>query len=398
VAADGALDDPAAIAATDTGGMLVAVASAARQVREAAFAAREAGMDQLAADGRPRAVVVCGMGGSGIAGDVLAALAGSASPVPVLPHKGYGLPAWVGVTDLVIAVSCSGGTEETLSGAEEAARRGCRLLAVCGEDSPLQALAEGARAPFVPVKHEGRQPRANLWALSLPVLLAGRALGIVHETDETVEATATRLEEVSSRCRPSSDAFVNPAKSLALELAGTLPMFWGGSPVTGVVAARAATQLAENAKYPAISGVLPEANHNQVVTFDGPFGALAGGPGGVGRVGGGTAGDDDDDFFRDRQDEAEPVRLRLVLLRDAGTDEHPQVRRRIEISTQLAQDRGVAVTPLEPTGASPLERMASLVGLIDYASVYLGISLGVDPTPIAAIQDLKARIARAESR
>jgi glucose/mannose-6-phosphate isomerase len=375
------LDDSARLVEADPGGMLPQVASSARQVRESAARAVEAGVASLAAAGRPRAVVVLGMGGSGIAGDILAAVAGPACPIPVIGHKGYGLPGWVGVADLVIAVSCSGTTEETLSGFEEAARRGCALMAVGSPDSPLAYLAEAGRAPFVGVPTEGRSPRSSMWALTVPLLVAGRALGILHAPAEVIEATASRLEEVATRCRPSSDAFVNPAKSLALELAGTLPMVWGASPLMGVAAFRTVNQLAENAKYPAIPGVLPEANHNQVVAFDGPFGAGAG------------AGDPDD-FFRDRAEGASSTRLHLVLLRDDPATEHPQVVRRAEASLLVAAERGVPVTELRPEGTSPLERFASLVGLVDYASVYLGIGLGIDPTPIVAIQDLKARIAR----
>src|SRR5438067_7154324 len=120
------LDDAEAIGAADTGEMLPALASAAAQLRQGVVLATEAGVPALADEGRPRGVVVTGMGGSAIAGDVLGAFAGATSPVPVVTHRGYGLPAWVGAADLVVAVSCSGHTDETLHAAEEALRRGCR--------------------------------------------------------------------------------------------------------------------------------------------------------------------------------------------------------------------------------------------------------------------------------
>ncbi|MGE5763285.1 MAG: SIS domain-containing protein, partial [Mycobacterium leprae] len=236
------LDDPAALRAADPGGMLRAVASSGAQVREAVTLAAEAGLERLAAEGRPRAFVVAGMGGSAIAGDVLAAVAGTGCPVPVLVHRGYGLPGWVGPADLVAGVSCSGGTEETLSALDEAQRRGCRLLAVGAAGSPLEQRAERARAPFVPAPL-GRQPRASVWALSTPLVLAGSALGLLHAPPAALEATATRLDEISAICRPDSDAFVNPAKALALELRETLPLVWGGSPLAGVAAYRFSCQL-----------------------------------------------------------------------------------------------------------------------------------------------------------
>lgn len=375
------LGDTARLESGDPGEMLRAVASSAAQVREAAALAREAGVDRVAAEeGMPRAIVVLGMGGSGIAGDVLTALAGPESAVPIIVSKTYGLPRWVGAADLVIGVSCSGSTEETLSGMDEAVRRGCPVAAVAAESSPLADRCLRGRGLLLPVQSAGRLPRAMMWGLSVPLALLGRALGLVELPDEEVEATAVRLERISTACNPEKDMFVNPGKSLALALAPTLPVAWGCSPVSGVAAARLQTQWAENAKSPALSGVLPEANHNQVVTFDGPAGAMAGG---------GAA-----DIFAD-PDLGEPdgLRERLVLLRDAA-DEHPQVTRRAEVSKEIAEARGVRVTELAAEGTSRLERLASLVGVIDYASVYLGLGLGIDPTPIVAIQDLKARIAR----
>ncbi|MDT7546863.1 MAG: glucose/mannose-6-phosphate isomerase [Actinomycetota bacterium] len=379
VPSDELLDDAGQLDALDPAQMLPAIASGAAQVREAALLAREAGIAALAEDGRPRAVIVCGMGGSGIAGDVLAAVAGPGCPVPVLTHRGYGLPAWVGAADLVIAVSCSGSTEETLSATEEAVRRGCRLLVVAAVDSPLEALGARGRGLFVPVS-QGRQPRATVWGLSTPLVVAADALGLVSVGEEAIEATATQLEETALRCRVDADHFVNPGKRLALELSGALPVVWGTSPLAGVAAYRLACQLNENAKVPAVWGVLPEANHNQVVAFDGPFA--------------GSGATSVEDLFRDRIDEPgdERTRIRLVLLRD--TEEHPQVARRTAVSQELAEERGVGVSTVQAVGASTFERLASLVALGDWASAYLALLEGRDPTPVDAITALKARIAR----
>jgi glucose/mannose-6-phosphate isomerase len=369
----GVLEDPEALAAADPGEMLRQVASSAAQIREAQLRTAEAGIARLADGNRPRAIVVVGMGGSAMSGDVLAAVAGPGCPVPIMTVRGYQLPGWVGAADLVIAVSCSGGTEETLTVSAEAVRRGCRLLCVGATDSPLAALAAQVRAVFVPVRSVG-QPRATLWGLAVPLILAARELGLTEAPDEVFEATASRLEDISNRCRPSSESFLNPGKQLALDLAGGVPMAWGTSSLAGVAAYRFACQCNENAKYPAVFGELPEADHNQVVAFDGFFGAARGA----------------DDFFRDRTEEPDP-RLHLLVLRD--TVEHPQVVRRREVSVELARARGVSVTEITAEGDHPLERIATLIALVDYATVYLAIALGVDPTPVSAIQELKARIA-----
>jgi glucose/mannose-6-phosphate isomerase len=368
VDAEERLDTMALLAAADPADVLRQVASSAAQVRTAVRATQEADLDEIIAAGRPRAIVVAGMGGSGIAGGVLAAICGPGCPAQVLPVNDYQLPAWVGAADLVIAVSCSGSTEETIAAATAAVRRGCRLVGVGGAGSPLAMIAQQARAPFIAVPSAG-MPRSTLWGLSMPLVVIASRLGLLEAGEKEYEAAAAELERVSHLCRPDSESFINPAKTLALELSGTLPMIWGTSPLAAVAAYRFGCQLNENAKYPAVTGALPEANHNQVVAFDGPFAGSLDGIGGDGPA----------------------VPLRLVLLRDS--QEHPQVARRREESARLAEERGIAVTQLAAADGGPLERLASLVQLIDYATVYLAVVLGIDPGPVAAIQELKARIA-----
>lgn len=370
------LDDAAALAEIDPQGMLRAVATSAAQVRMGRTAAAEAGFADVAALGRPRALVVAGMGGSGIAGDVLASIAGLTCPVPIVVHRGPGLPGWVGAADVVVAVSCSGTTEETLSAADEAVRRGATLLGVGAAGSPLARRCEQARGPFAPVvMHVG--PRATLWGLATPLLVLGARLGLLDlgSGDEALEQAAARLEAVAETCRPDRETFVNPGKSLALELAGTLPMLWGAGQIGGVAAARMTCQLAENAKYPAVFGALPEAHHNQVVTFDGAFA---------------SGGSPDDDIFRDRvDDESTAARLRLVVLRDT---DGAATAVRVRISEQVASQRAVPVTVLTAEGASPVERLASLVCLTDFATVYLAILQGIDPSPVPPIDEVKRRL------
>jgi len=355
------LDEPHLLEAADPGAMLRQVASAAAQVRSSQRAAAETDLTAITGPGRPRTIAVTGMGGSGIAGDMLSAVCGGGCPVQVTTVHDYGLPGWVGAADLVIAVSCSGSTEETLSVAHEAVRRGCRLAAVGAARSPLADLAAQARAPFIPVVSAG-MPRSTLWGLSIPLIAIAQQFGLAEIGPDTYERTASLLEDISHLCRPASVSFVNPAKVLAAELAGFLPMIWGTSPLAGVAANRFACQLNENAKLPALPGVLPEANHNQVVCFDG---ALA--------------------------SPHAPLPLRLVLIAD--TRMHPQVAKRMRASARLASERGMEVTELSAEGDHPLLRLASVIQLIDYATVYLALGSSVDPSPINAIGELKARIA-----
>jgi glucose/mannose-6-phosphate isomerase len=387
------LDTPDVVEAADPSDMLRQVASAAAQVRTALRSCREADLSVLDPDVRPRAIVVVGMGSSGVAGDILGAVAGPGTPVQVVTVQTERLPGWVGAADVVLAVSCSGTSTETLAIAAEAARRGCRLAGVGAEGSALHRIAEQARAPFVPVIHGGL-PRSMLWALTIPLLVMAERLGVVRIDPDVYELAASRLEEVSHQCRPASESFVNPGKSLALDLAGTLPVVWGTSALSGVAARRFAGQLNENAKYPAIAGVLPSAAHNQVAMFDGPF-APGAGRAAAGAEQGQNGSPDlaswDPEYDETEQDETDgPTSLRLVVIADPDEDQLVGAQR--AAVTELAGLRGIGVSELSMDGEHPLVRLAGVVQLADYASVYLAIASGIDPGQAAAITDIKARI------
>ena len=325
-------------------------------------------------------------------------MTGLSSPVQVVVSQAGRLPGWVGAADAVIAVSCSGTTPETLAVAAEAARRGCRLAGVGAEGSPLHRIAEQARAPFIPVVPAGL-PRSMLWALAIPLLVIAERLGVLRIDPDVYELTASRLEEVSHQCRPASESFVNPGKSLALDLVGALPMVWGTSVLSGVAAQRFASQLNENAKYPAIAGVLPEAAHNQVAAFDGPFAPRstrlsARAPEEPGSPL--TSPDDVADIpgWDMDYEETEPASgftaLRLVLITDPDEDQRVGAQR--AAVTELAGQRAVGMSELAMDGEHPLVRLAGVIQLTDYASVYLAIASGIDPGQTVAIQDLQARI------
>jgi hypothetical protein len=382
------LGDPAAMAAADPGEMLRHTAAGGPQLREALALAAEANLNSIAEEGRPRAVVVAGQGTAARTGDILATVAGPRCPVPVIAHRSTGIPGWVGAADVVIAVSASGRSPEALGVANAAARRGARLVAIGAPDSELQAVAERARAPFIPVPR--RAPaRASLWALTVPVLLAARAIGLVKVTEADIAETATRLDDDAERCRPAAETFVNPGKSLAIDLAGSIPVIWGSSPLATVAARRFADTLSANARYPAVAGSLGEAGRGRVGLLDGFYGALA---------------EADRDIFADpgdhEQDEEQAeaaTRLRLVLLRDGGltdddgnTDEPIEVEeRRAEAVQTIAERRGIRLSVLTAEGGSALERLASLIAVPDFASIYLALAHGLDPMAVPAVSEMK---------
>jgi glucose/mannose-6-phosphate isomerase len=166
------------------------------------------------------------------------------------------------------------------------------------------------------------------------------------------------LDQLTERYKPAKDSFLNPAKGLAIAFAAPLPVVWGTSPLAGVAAYRAACQLNENAKRAAVWGVVPEANHNQVVPFDDP-------------------------------DAADGVRL--LFLRDSV--EHPDVARRVAAAQEMARERGIGFDEVVAEGEPPVARLASLVAAVDFATVYLALLRGLDPTVIAPIVELKRRLA-----
>lgn len=382
------LDNATALAEQDHGGMLRTIAAAGAYVREAVTLTAETNLNPLAAEGRPRAVVVAGAGTAARTGDILATVAGPRCLVPVLVHRSVEVPGWIGAADVVIAVSASGRSPEALAVAEMAGRRGARLVAIGAPDSPLQSVAERNRAAYVPLPRRG-PARTNLWGLAVPVLLAARTLGLVKVNETDLAETATRLDLEADRCRPTAETFVNPAKSLAGNLAGSVPVVWGDSPLANVAALRFGDMLAANARYPVVTDALGEAGRGRVGLLDGVFGALA---------------EAERDIFADPTEEGDskdtaspPQRLKVVLLCDGGlADEDdgavPSTDRRAEIVREIAENRGIDVGVVRAEGGSPMERLASLVSAPDFASVYLGLGHGFDPMAVPAITELKEQL------
>jgi glucose/mannose-6-phosphate isomerase len=344
------LDDPSALAAADPGGMLGQVASAAAQARAALAAAQAAPL----AGPEPRSVVVAGMGGSGIAGDVLSALAFFHSPVPVSSVKGDRLPGFVGPSTLLLAVSYSGTTDETLAAVEEGLSAGARLVAVCS-GGRLEELARQHDAPVVTVA-PGRMPRAALWSLTVPVCMAASAAGVLESMAEQARAAADALDAEAELLGPSVPTESNPAKQAARRLLGTLPVIWGTGQLGAVAATRLRTQCNENAKITATSASVPESNHNDVMGLEGGLG-----PG-----------------------------RELVLLRDRSGEHERDARRLIAACEAL----DVTSPILRNAGSGPpMVRLGRLMAFVDHVSVYLGLARGVDPTPIETIFRLKAALA-----
>jgi glucose/mannose-6-phosphate isomerase len=299
-------------------------------------------------------VLVLGMGGSGIAGDVLAATGGPFVPVPIVVAKGYAPPSFVGPGTLCFAVSFSGNTEETVEAAQAAAAAGARMVVVSA-GGELGALAPSWQAPLVPLPTDIPMPRAALGALSVPLVVLPEKVGLFPGASGWVDAAVTQL--VARR-----DALVagDAAQRIARRIDRTIPLVVGAGPLGAVAALRWKAQVNENAKAPAFTAVYPELCHNEV-------------------VGWGQNGDVTRQVFT------------LVELRH--DEEHPQELRRFELVRDLLAEVVHDVIEVRAEGEGPLAQLFDLTLVGDFVSLHLAAQERIDPGPIPVLDDLKRALA-----
>lgn len=306
----------------------------------------------------PRHIVLAGMGGSAIGGDLTAALLASTSPVPFTVVRGYTLPAYVrGEDTLVIASSHSGNTEETLTAADLALERGVRLLAV----TTGGALAEHAERHGYPLWafSYASQPRAALgWSFGLLIGLAHR-LNLAPSLEADLEEGVALLREKRALYGADNPTVNNPAKRGAGQLIGRVPLIFGAG-IFEPVARRWKGQFNENAKAWAEFEPLPEANHNTVSGFGWPM--------------------------------DNGLMLSAQFITSAQYD-HPRVRLRHELTYQMCLQNGIMADAFQPDGNSALAQMLHAIQYGDYVSYYTAIATDTDPTSIPQISELKSLLA-----
>ncbi len=297
----------------------------------------------------PGGLVVCGMGGSAIGGDLAAMAFGNRLTRPITTERGYELPSCMLPDRAVLCSSYSGDTEETIASYEAAEALGARrIVATTGGQ-----LAQAARCDGVPVVGlpAGLQPRAAvgyLFTVAAEVAaLVGAAPGIRTEIDSS-----------AAHLRDAEPALGERAAALADQLEGSIPVIYGAD-LTVPVAARWKTQINENAKLPAFTAALPEADHNEI----------------AGWAGAGDAG-----------------RMSLVMLEDR--DQHPRVRQRFELTAKLIEPYAETVARVETEGESRTGRLLWAVMLGDLLSLHLAARRGVDPSPVEMLDRLKDELGR----
>jgi len=332
-----------AIESVDGAGMLADVLAQPAQLADAVWRADSAAIPRHETE---RGLVVAGMGGSAIGGDLAAAALAGRAERPIATARGYELDPWVGPDTLVLCASYSGDTEETLASFDAAGARGSPRVAVStGGELGRRARDEGVPVIGVPA---GFQPRAAVVYMTVAALECAAACGAGPAIRDEIESAAAPLGALAEEWGPDAPDD-SDAKRLASALSDTVPVVHGAGP-TAAAARRWKCQINENAEAPAFAAELPEADHNEVCGYAPPLAA--------------------------------------VFLDDPELDQ--RLRDRIELTADLLRDGGTPVERVAARGDTPFARLMSLVLLGDLVSVYLAVLAGRDPTPVPAIDRLKA--------
>jgi glucose/mannose-6-phosphate isomerase len=334
--------------------MIDKVLELAGQVEKSWDTARDLG---ASLKGAASPVIVCGMGGSAIGGQMLADLAKMDSAVPICLERGYTLPAFVDEKTPVICVSYSGNTEEVLSSFEEALKRKSPLVAITSGGE----LAERAQKVGVPthIVPGGMPPRAALGHLFTPLLRIASNVGLYEISDEEVVSAVRKLRDLSKRYSLDSDPAENSAMQLTKKLYGKIPLIYSGGGLLAGSAYRWKCQFNENSKCMAFNNIFSELGHNEIMGWESPERLR-------------------EDFF-------------VIMLKDG--EDHPRIRKRMEITFRELEPLGGGGMQIESSGEKGrrgrLSRLFSILALGDFTSVYLAVEYGKDPTPIEKIEDIK---------
>ncbi|MHB8170241.1 MAG: bifunctional phosphoglucose/phosphomannose isomerase [Thermincolia bacterium] len=335
--------------------MLEAVWQLPEQCEQAWAIAREA---QLNIDSNGLiSVVITGLGGSAIGGDLLRVYVADKASIPVLVNRDYTLPKFVGPQTLVIVTSFSGNTEETISAYRQAVQAGARIVAITS-GGKIKELAGQDGVPVVTVPG-GIQPRAATGYLFIPALVILQRLGLIPDTSGDIQDLITNLKTIREQLKPETPTVENLAKEIAGRLHNKIPVIYGVTGNTEVVASRWKGQINENSKSAAYCNVFPELNHNEIVGFEVPSDLLK--------------------------------QMVVIILQDE--QDHLRVQRRMAITKEIISKATGDIIEIKSTGNSPLARTFSLTYMADYVSIYLAFLYGIDPTPVKMIDYLKNKLA-----
>jgi len=348
------LDKPHLFGKTDPKNMLARISELPQQCRGAWANAQSL---QLPAEYRQaEAVVILGMGGSAIGGDLLRTLLESECPVPIAVNRDYTVPAFVNGRTLAIASSYSGNTEETLAAFEAARKAGAMLLAIT-TGGELEARAQELKVPLLTFDYRAT-PRASLGYSIVSLIGIVCQLGLVSDKKADLDEAVAVMESWQKEINEAVPLAENAAKKLAVKLHEHLSVIYGAGHLSEV-ARRWKGQFNENAKSWAFFERLPEMNHN----------ALAGA-----------------EFPADLAEKTVAVMLTCSL-------DHPRTKVRFQITQEILGQKKVSCKVVEARGSSRLAQMLSAVHFGDYVSFYLAMLYGRDPTSLKVVAYLKQRLA-----
>jgi glucose/mannose-6-phosphate isomerase len=345
------LDEIGEIEKIDKSNMLSFCVEAPKHYREAARMGEKISL----AYSKPSNIVVAGMGGSAIGGELVKDWARDRMPLPIEVNREYSLPAYVGKKSLVLIASYSGETEESLSAFLQAVRSGCMIHCISSGGS-LMEFAKKLGVPYLRIP-SGMPPRAALPYLFVPMLLSLEKLNLVSSVSESLKEAVRILKRVSGENSPEEPGKNNFSKTLASNIGETVPVVYGFGIYRGV-AQRLKQQFNENSKIPSKWEVFPELNHNEIVGWE-ESGKLA-------------------------------KNFSIILIRDEN--EPAEIRSGIETTKTLMFSNQSKIFEVWSQGKSDLSRMLSAVCVGDFTSVYLAILRKVDPTPVKTIALLKDRM------
>ena len=349
------LDNKEEVGRIDKAGMLGVAANFPEMLSESARFTRGVSLPKKK---KFTQVVISGMGGSAIAGDITADWLFDKSAVPILVNRSYQLPAAVNHETLFLALSYSGNTEETISALKEAEKRQAQIVCVAS-GGKIKEIAESRKYPLYLIP-SGYQPRAALPFLLVPILKTLEGLGVFSGLEADLNEAVALLQKSREEYTLDKPLRYNAIKQLAKKLENKIPFIMASSKTTGAAGLRMKTQFNENSKITALLSCYPELNHNEMVSLS----------------------------FLKREEN----HFCLLLLRDEADSE--KIVKRMEITKSLIGKQVGGINEIWSQGKSALARILSLVQLGDFLSVYLALARGIDPTLVEVIGRLKKEMAR----
>lgn len=305
---------------------------------------------------KPSNIIVTGLGGSAIGGDFLRTYLLGKLEIPIVINRFYYLPSFVNRDSLVIAVSYSGNTEETLSSYKEAREKGAKIIGLTS-GGKISESCKSHNVPFLLIP-AGFPPRASLGYQVLGLVGIFSKIGLIEDKSAEVREMVDVLKSLREEMKREIPTEKNPAKKMSIQLYGKVPVVYASQDLTDVVALRWKDQFNENSKTFAIYNVFPELNHNEIVGWEIPRKVL-------------------ENFV-------------VIYIRDKG--ENPQVKKRFEITKTLLKNIASEIIEIWTHGNSLMSRIFSSIYIGDFISVYLALLNGVDPTPVKRIEELKKQL------